>query len=229
MTMLTAAAAVFVLMHLLISGTVVRDRITAVIGEGPYMGLFSLASIAALAWMIIAFAHARGGPGDTVFWTVTPATRHPAIALVGLAFLLAVPGLLTNSPTRVAGGGEVSKASAISGMTRICRNPFLWGVAIWAAAHLLVNGALSAILLFGSMLVLGVFGPLSIDAKRLRALGQPYADFVAQTSNIPFAAIAQGRQSLKVGEIWWRVIVALVLYALILWLHPRMFGVNPLG
>jgi uncharacterized membrane protein len=213
----------------LISGTRVRDAITGTIGEGPYMGLFSLASVAALAWLIIAFAHARGAPGDTVFWTITPATRHPAIGLVLIAFLLAVPGLLTNSPTRVAGGGQVAKASAVSGMTRICRNPFLWGVAIWAAAHLLVNGTLSAVILFGSMLVLGLFGPLSIDAKRLRALGQPYAEFMAQTSNIPFAAIIQGRQKLRLGEIWWRLLVALALFALVLKFHPQMFGVNPLG
>ncbi|HEX4198831.1 MAG TPA: NnrU family protein [Caulobacteraceae bacterium] len=229
MTMLAAAAAVFVLMHLLISGTPLRDRITAVIGEGPYMGLFSLASVAALAWLIIAFAHARGGPGDAVFWTINPATRYTAIVLALISFLLAVPGLLTNSPTRVAGGSQVDKPSAISGMTRISRNPFLWGVAVWAAAHLLTNGSLSAVLLFGPMLILGLAGPLSIDAKRLRALGEPYRNFMAQTSNIPFAAIVQGRQTLKLGEIWWRLLVALALFALTLWLHPKLFGANPLG
>jgi len=146
-----------------------------------------------------------------------------------IAFLLAIPGLLTNSPTRVAGGGLVDKPTAATGMTRICRNPFLWGVAIWAAAHLLVNGTLSAIILFGSLLVLGLFGPLSIDAKRLRALGERYAGFMAQTSNIPFAAIIQGRQKLKIGEIWWRLLVALALFAVVLMFHAKMFGVNPLG
>jgi uncharacterized membrane protein len=229
MAMLAAAAAVFVLMHLLISGTPLRDRLTAAIGEGPDMGLFSLASIAALTWLIIAFAHARGGPGDTVYWTVTPATRHPAIGLVLIAFLLAVPGLLTNSPTRVAGGGQVDKPTAAAGMTRITRHPFLWGAAIWAFAHLLVNGSLSAILLFGSILVLGLLGPPSIDAKRRRALGDRYAAFMAQTSNIPFAAIVQGRQKLKIGEIWWRLLVGLVLFIVIMMLHSKLFGVNPLG
>ncbi|HEX4179383.1 MAG TPA: NnrU family protein [Caulobacteraceae bacterium] len=229
MVMLAAATAVFVLMHLLISGTPLRDRITSAIGEGPYMGLFSLASAVALTWLIIAFAHARGGPGDTVFWTVTPATRHPAIGLVLIGFLFMVPGLLTNSPTRVAGGGEVDKASAVRGMTRITRHPFLWGVAIWAFAHLLVNGTLSAFCLFGSMLILGLFGPVSIDAKRMRALGERYGAFKAQTSNIPFAAIVQGRQKLKIGEIWWRLVVAVVLFVVVLWLHPKLFGANPLG
>ena len=51
MAQLIAAAAVFVLLHLLVSGTRLRDAITGAIGEGPYMGLFSLASIAALVWL----------------------------------------------------------------------------------------------------------------------------------------------------------------------------------
>ena len=229
MTMLAVAAAVFVLMHLLISGTRLRDRITGAIGERPYMGLFSLASVAALAWLIIAFAPARGQPGDTVFWTITPVTRHITIALVLIAFLLAVPGLLTNSPTRVAGGAVVDQPAAVSGMTRVSRNPFLVGVAVWAAAHLLVNGALSAIFLFGSLLILGVFGPLSIDAKRKRALGARYEAFMAQTSNIPFAAIVQGKQKFKLGEIWWRLLVGLALFALVLMFHQKMFGVSPMG
>ena len=229
MTMLAAAAAVFVLMHLLIAGTPVRDAITARIGEGPYMGLFSLASVAALAWLIIAFAHARGQPGDTVFWTVTPRTRHPAIGLVLIGFLFMIPGLLTSSPTRVAGGGQVDQPSAVTGMTRITRHPFLWGVTIWAFAHLLVNGTLSAILLFGSLLILGLFGPPSIDAKRMRALGDRYAAFKAQTSSLPFAAIAQGRQKLKLGEIWWRLLVAVIVFVGVLMVHRYAFGVSPLG
>ena len=46
MTMLFAAAAAFLLIHLIVSGTPVRDRLVRAIGEGPYMGLFSLASVA---------------------------------------------------------------------------------------------------------------------------------------------------------------------------------------
>ena len=65
---LVAAAPVFVLMHLLISGTRLRDALVGVIGQGPYMGLFSLASVAALAWLIFAFGGGaeRSGAGDAV-------------------------------------------------------------------------------------------------------------------------------------------------------------------
>ena len=229
MTMLIAAAAAFVLLHLLISGTPVRGMIVTMTGEGIYLGLFSLATLAALAWMIVAFGAARTDPANATLWTLTPQARHGVIGLVLIAFLFMIPGLLTNSPTRVQGASVVEKPNAISGMTRITRHPFLWGVVIWAGAHLIANGRVADLILFGGLLILGLFGPPSIDTKRMRALGDRYAAFKAQTSNIPFAAILQGRQKLKLGEIWWRLIVAVVVFAVVLWGHRFAFGVNPMG
>jgi uncharacterized membrane protein len=229
MTLLIAAVVAFLAIHFLISGTTLRDRITGAIGEGPYTGLFSLASVAALVWMVVAFGQARSSPQNLSFWGAGHANRDPAIVLVLLAFLLAVPGLLTNSPTRVRGDSQVDNPDAAKGMTRITRHPFLWGVAVWAAAHLLSNGRLADIILFGGLLILAVFGPLSIDAKRTRALGDRYRTFMGKTSNIPFAAIVQGRQAFKFGEIWWRLVVGLVVWAAVLWLHPYFTGRYPLG
>jgi uncharacterized membrane protein len=229
MSTLIAAAAVFLLIHLLISGTQIRDRITGVIGEGPYLGIFSLASIAALVWLCFAFGAARHDAANVAYWSITPLTRHIALGLVLIAFLLAVPGLLTNSPTRVRGGELVDKPDAAKGMTRISRHPFLWGAAIWALGHMIANGRTADLILFGTIFVLSLMGTASIDAKRQRALGERYAVFKTKTSNIPFAAIVQGRQSLKIGEIWWRLLVALVLWAIVLHFHTMWFGANPLG
>jgi uncharacterized membrane protein len=229
MTGLIAAMAVFLAIHFAISGTRVRDKITGAIGEGPYMGLFSLASIASLIWLIIAFGPARDSPQNVSFWGIGHANRDPAIVLVLIGFLLAVPGLLSNSPTRVRGDSQVDKPEAAKGMMRITRHPFLWGAAIWAVGHLLANGRLADIILFGGILILAVFGTMSIDAKRTRALGDRYRAFMARTSNLPFAAIAQGRQSFRLGEIWWRLLAALAVWALVLWAHPYFTGRYPLG
>ncbi|HXQ09544.1 MAG TPA: NnrU family protein [Caulobacteraceae bacterium] len=230
MLMLVAAAAAFIAIHFLISGTSVRDRIVAVTGEGAYLGIFSLASIGALVWMIIAFGGARASAQNQAFWGIGHATRDPAILLVFIAFLFAVPGLLTNSPTRVRGDAQVDKPTAVTGMTRITRHPFLWGAAIWAVAHIIANGRLADLILFGGILITALLGPLSIDAKRRRALGDRYRAFEAKTSNIPFAAIVQGRQQLKVGEIWWRLLVAVAVWAAVLWAHPYFTGgIHPLG
>jgi uncharacterized membrane protein len=179
--------------------------------------------------MIFAFAGARSDPQNIQLWSLMPQARHAVLGLVLIAFLFMVSGLLTNSPTRVAGGSVVESDKAVTGMTRITRHPFLWGIVIWAGAHLIANGRLADLILFGALLLLGLFGPPSIDGKRMRALGDKYAAFKAKTSNIPFAAIVQGRQSLKIGEIWWRLAVSVLVYGLVLWGHPYAFGVNPLG
>jgi len=78
----------------------------------------------------------------------------------------------------------------VRAMLRVTRHPFLWGVAIWAVGHLLVNGDRASIVLFGGMLILAVSGTSSIDAKRRRKLGDKWDAYAAQTSNVPFAAIA---------------------------------------
>ncbi|HXQ17900.1 MAG TPA: NnrU family protein [Caulobacteraceae bacterium] len=228
MTTLVAAAAVFLLIHLLISGTRLRDAITGAIGQGPYMAIFSLASIGVLTWMGFAYAGAHRGP-NPIYWAATPATEWIQLGVTFVAFLLAVPGLATPNPTSVRQEATLERPDAIKGMLRITRHPFLCGVALWAAGHLMVNGDLASLILFGTLLILAIVGPLSIDAKRRRALGPTWDAFAAQTSAVPFAAIAQGRQTLKLGEIgWWRLGLAIVIWAALVWAHPMLFGVSPL-
>jgi uncharacterized membrane protein len=229
MMSLAAAAAFFLAIHLLVSGTRVRDALTGRIGQGPYMGLFSLASVAGLAWLGFAFAAARSAPANATYWSLTPATRDVQIALQLLAMLLIVPGLTTPNPTSVRQEATLDRPDVVKGMLRITRHPFLWGVAIWALGHLLVRGDNASILLFGALLALALFGTASIDAKRRRALGSKWDAFAAKTSNLPFAAIAAGRQRLALGEIgWWRLALGVIVWAVLLWAHPFLFGVRAL-
>lgn len=229
MTMLILAVVVFLAIHLLISGTPVRDAITARIGQGPYMGLFSLASVAGLAWLIFAFGAARGAQANEALWTVNPVTRGVQIALQLVAMLLIVAGLTTPNPTSVRQEATLSRPDVVKGLLRITRHPFLWGVAVWALGHLLVSGKITSIVLFGGMLLLALFGTVSIDAKRRRALGKSWDAFAAQTSNLPFGAIAGGRQRLDLAEIgWWRIALGVAVWAGLAWGHPCIIGVAAL-
>jgi len=229
MSTLIVAALAFVLLHLLVSGTRLRDTLTGTIGTNAYMGLFSLASLGLIVFLVMSYPLAKADPIDHAYWTSTPATKMVQLGLMLVSFLLVVPGLTTPNPTSVRQEATLDRPDVVKGMLRISRHPFLWGVALWAAGHLLVNGDRAAIVLFGSLLVLAVSGTFSIDAKRKRALGATWDGFAAQTSNIPFAAIASGRQSLKLGEIgWWRIALAVALWGGTLFLHPIAFGVSPL-
>ena len=229
MATLIAAASFFVLLHLLVSGTRVRDSIVGKIGAGPYMGLFSLASVAGLVWLGMAFAQSRGAAWNVVWWDLSAATRHIQLGLQLIAMLLIVPGLTTPNPTSVSQEGALDRPDVIKGMLRITRHPFLWGVALWAAGHLLVNGDLAGLVLFGSILSLALFGTASIDAKRKRALGATWDAFAAQTSNVPFGAIVSGRQQLRLGEIGlWRMALGAGVWAILTLAHPQLFGVAAL-
>jgi uncharacterized membrane protein len=112
---------------------------------------------------------------------------------------------------------------------RITRHPFLWGVALWGLCHVLVNPDPAALLFFGAFLLLALLGPHSIDAKRGRKHGESWSRFAAATSNVPFAAIAAGRNHLALRELGlWRIGLGLVLYLAFLMLHPMLFGASAL-
>ena len=227
MANLIAATAFFVLIHLLVSGTRIRDVLAGRIGQNAYMGLFSLASLGGLIWVGLAYAAAR--PTSASLWDLSTGARHGQVALQLLAMLLIVPGLMTPNPTSVRQEGALDRPDVVNGMLRITRHPFLWGVAIWAAGHLMANGDPASLVLFGAMLALALFGTASIDAKRRRALGPTWEAFASQTSNIPFAAIATGRQTLKLGEIgMMRPAVAVAVWAALAFGHPYLFGVPAL-
>lgn len=228
MTMLIAAAATFLAIHLLIAGTRVRDAVTGAIGEGPYMGLFSLASAGVIVWLAMSYNRAQAGGTDATLYNLGIGIRHIAIPIVFLAFILGVPGLLTANPTSVRQEGAAAKADTVRGVLRITRHPFLWGVAIWSAFHLSANGDTASVIFFGTFFLLAVLGTASIDAKRRRKLGAAWNDFAQRTSNVPFAAIFSGRNKFDAREYFdWRFLAAVGLFVVVLLFHARIFGVSP--
>lgn len=217
---LLAACACFLLIHFGISGTRLRDALTGKLGEQPYRRLFSLASLAGIGWVVYAYRRAPLIPT----WGFLPGLRPAAYVLVFIAFLFAVIGILTPSPTQVGMESRLDPAAA-RGIVRITRHPFLWGVGLWAATHLIVNGDLASLVLFGTLLVLAIGGTVSIDAKRRRRFAEAWCKFAHATSSVPFAAIARGGNRLApaLSEIGaWRFLAAIVLYAGAFYLHGRV-------
>jgi len=217
---LIAACAYFLLIHFGVSGTRLRDALTGRLGEGPYRSLFSLASLIGIGWMTFAYRRAP----LIATWGFLPGFRLAAYVLVFIAFLFAVIGILTPSPTQVGMESRLDPQMA-RGMVRISRHPFLWGVGIWAATHLIVNGDVASLLLFGSLLVLAIGGTAAIDGKRRRKFPQRWPAFAVATSSVPFGAIARGRNRLgpALAEIGpWRILAAVALYGVAFYLHGRV-------
>jgi uncharacterized membrane protein len=217
---LIAACAFFLLIHFCVSGTPLRDALTGKLGEKPYRGLFSLASVIGIGWMVHAYRHSPLIPT----WGTLLGFRPTANVLVFIAFFFAVIGILTPSPTQVGMESRLDPQSA-RGMVRITRHPFLWGVALWAATHLIINGDAASLILFGTLLLLAIGGTAAIDAKRRRKFPERWPKFAQATSSVPFAAIARGGNRLgpapaEIGA--WRILAVLVLYGVAFYLHGRV-------
>src|SRR5262249_49711014 len=118
-------------------------------------------------------------------------------------------------------------ADSVRGILRITRHPFLWGTALWSLVHAAFNGDVASLILFGSLLVLAVAGTFSIDAKRRRMFGDRWDGFARTTSNVPFAAIAAGRNQFgaaarEIGLV--RPIIAIVVFFVAVALHGSLVG-----
>lgn len=219
---LVLAAAAWIGLHLGVAGTRARDAVVARTGEAGFRGLFSLASVAALWALVAAWRAAPAVP----LWTLPGWARWPLALLMLVALLLFVAAVAAPNPTAVGGGGP---GRGPRGLLRVTRHPMLWSFALWAAVHALASGDAAGLLFFGAIGATALAGMPSIDAKLARRDPAAWAPFAAATSVLPFAALAAGRARWVPGELRWRVpALALAAWALLLWAHPRLFGVAAL-
>jgi uncharacterized membrane protein len=220
MEMLVLASAAFLLTHLA-SGTPVRAKLVAALGEWPYRGLYSAAAFLTLGWAIWAYAHA---PAQDLLWTPL---RHLPVAVMPFAFILAIGGLARN-PTAVGAERLLKSDEPARGMIRITRHPFMWGVMLWTGAHILANADAKSLVFFGGLLLVAALGTLSQEKRKARAAGEDWQRFAAVTSHLPFAAVMQGRNRIAWREIGWKgPILGLVMFAVFFGAHPWLFGVRP--
>jgi len=214
---LLLAMACFLASHFLLSSTTLRARLVARLGERLFLGLYSLVAI----WMLIWVGFAYGGAPYVALWGHLPGLYALPILVMPFAVLLLLAGYTSRNPTAVQ-QHPVPPGWKAKGVLAITRHPILWAIGIWALAHLAANGDVASLILFGGLAFLALVGTLVIDAKKRRAWGERWAAFAAGTSNFPFVAIAERRAKLKLAHLgWWRILLAVVLFLLLLWLHPR--------
>lgn len=163
--------------------------IKAKLGTGPYMGLYSLVSLAGFVLIVWGYGAARPAP---ILYTPPPGLAHLNLLLMLPAMVLLVASQLP--------AGRIAKA---------VKHPMLLAVKIWAFGHLLANGELNSVVLFGTFLAYGVIDRIAV--KRRGDNGPGPDKVLSGTSDL---------LALSIG---------IALYAVILvWLHPILFGVRVL-
>ena len=165
-----------------------RDGQALKLGEGPWKGLYSGLAAVGLGLLIYGYSIARQSP--VVLYQPPNGLRHLALLLMVPVFPLLLAAYLP---------GRIQRAS---------KHPMLLATKLWATAHLLANGTLVDVLLFGGFLVWAVADRISIKRRPVRvrpaAAAAPYNDLIA-------------------------VVGGLALYAFfLLWAHRWTIGVSPL-
>jgi len=198
MTLLLLGLILFLGIHTLTTLREPRAALIGRLGEGPYKGLYSLVSAVGLVLIVWGFARYR----DTAYLQIwaPPTWLHPvALVLMWFAF--------------VALAAAYSPSGWIKGKLR---HPMLVGIKSWALAHLLANGDLGALILFGAFLAWAVYDRIAVKRRGDSALP-------AMAGN----AIGAPRSGFTAGD-GIALIVGSIVYAAMFWLHPILIGV-PIG
>ena len=132
--------------HTLTTQRATRAALIGAMGEGGYKIVYSLVSIAGVALIAYGFARYRAESWIDI-WYPPVAFRHITVALMLPAVILVVASYLR---------GRIYTA---------VKHPMLTGVKLWTAAHLLANGDLGSIILFGSVLAWAVYDRISLKSR----------------------------------------------------------------
>lgn len=186
-TLLAGMAVFFGVHSISIVAPAWRDRMVARLGEPAWKGMYAIASVVGFILMIRGYSHAKLDP--TIVYEPAYWLRHlAAIVMVPVFPLL----LSTYFPGRI-------KAAA--------QHPMLAATKLWAAAHLLANGMLPDVLLFGGFLAWAIVDRISLKHRPVR----------------PIKVLPERRYNDLVA-----VVAGFALYVwFIAWAHYRLFGVSP--
>jgi uncharacterized membrane protein len=193
MLVLVIGLVIFFAIHLVPSNVSIRDGLIARFGHTGYKAIFGVISLAGFALIVLGFAKLQMHPGkNPVLWDPPLWTRHLAVGLMLPAIIALVAAYV---PSRIH---------------TALKHPMLVAIKIWALAHLLANGDLAALVLFGSFLAFAVYDRISV--KRRHALG-------------PLGT--------KAGP-WYNDLIVLgvgtgLYLVILLWAHQFFIGVSPLG
>jgi uncharacterized membrane protein len=187
MNLLILGLVLFLGIHIFTTLRAPRAAVIGRIGEGPYKGIYSLVALVGLVLIVWGFGRYRS-EGYIQVWNPPFAIFHP-ISLVLLWMALVALAATYAPPSRIKS---------------ILRHPMLVAVKAWALSHLLVNGDLGSLLLFGSLLAWAIYDRIAV--KRRGDSGAP-------------AVASFGRNDAIV------IVIGTIAYVAILWLHDSLIGV----
>lgn len=202
-----------------------RERLIAALGRRAYFSVYGVLSLALLVWVIVA----AGRAPHVGLWPQLPWTRWVPNLVMPVAVVLAACGAGIAQPYTVGGRRGAAFDPDAAGFAAVSRHPLLLALGLWALAHLVPNGDLAHVILFGSFAVLA-FGAMPLfDRHARRSLGpeaaRRYFGRTAILSLSPFADPVWLRGMARALAI--RTGFGLALWIALLHLHGPIIGAVP--
>jgi uncharacterized membrane protein len=185
-----------------------RAPLVKAVGEGPFLGLYSLVAAACMVWMVIAFRAAPaadlGGATGEAGWIVSTLLTLPALVLF--------VGSLWKNPALPNPGAAKTAAREPTGVFAVTRHPMRWGFALWALSHIALWWSTRTLIVAGAVLILALVGAHLQDRKKRALMGAAWTEWEAKTSYWP-----RWTKLLGAGMTLW--LAAIAAWLLITWLH----------
>lgn len=196
----------------------IKSRTTAMIGDRGFAVSYSILSIAMLGLLI----WAAGEAPYIELWSQAVWHRHAAhIGMLAVCLILAL-SLARPNPFSFGGVRNESFDPADPGIVRLTRHPILVALALWAGVHLLANGDLAHLLLFGVLGGFALAGRSLVDRRKKYELGlETWEQLNAAVNGTPLLSTARYQFS---GAV--RIACGLAVFAALFALHPAVVGVS---
>jgi uncharacterized membrane protein len=213
------AFAAFFLTHSLPVRPPLRPWLVARLGRRGFGLAYSVLSLAVLVWLIGAAGRAPFVP----LWSWAPwQLLVPLAAMLPVSLILAL-AIARPNPFSFGGARNDAFDAARPGIVRLTRHPLLLALAIWAFVHIVPNGDLAHVILFGTFAVFALLGRRLVDRRKRREMGEDWARLDAARRAAPLLPPPASWPGavLRLG-------LGVALYLGLLGLHPWLFGVSPL-
>ena len=181
--LLALSGALFVGTHFAMSHPL-RAGMVRGLGERGFRLVYVAVSLATF-YGITRFYGPASEQSPAPVWPVNFGVWIAATLLMWVGSVLFV-GSLRRNPAFPTGGAPVTRIGAPRGVFAITRHPMMWGFALWAVVHALVNATPASLVVSATIAVLALGGAAGQDVKKQKIIGPPWAEWRAATAFVPF-------------------------------------------
>ena len=201
---LILGAAAFVGTHFAMSHPL-RAPMVAVLGEKIFGLVYIIVSFATL-YLMVHFYHGAFADSPAILWDAGSIGWIFGTILMWIGSVLFV-GSLRSNPAFPTGGKPVTEIGEARGVFAITRHPMMWGFAIWALVHVIVNPTPASIVVSAAIAILALGGAAGQDRKKQKLIGEPWRDWQSRTSFVPYGrgVASAGGFALVGGTLLWLV------------------------